>query len=345
MRIYADKLSEHLSRQLHGVYLLFGNEPLLLQESREAIQQAAKNQGFDERHRFSIDNNLDWNQVFDCCQALSLFSSRQIIELEVPESGINAAIAKELLALSTSLHSDILLILVGNKLTKAQENSKWFKALSAQGDWVSCLTPDIQRLPQFVQSRCRKLGLKTDPEALQMLAQWHEGNLFALAQSLEKLVLLYPDGQLTLVRLEESLSRHNHFTTFHWIDALLIGKANRAQRILRQLEAEGVETVILLRSIQKEFNLLLKMHQQMTQLSMPQVFEKHRIWQSKRPFYSAALQRLSVVKIHRLLMLLTQIELTAKTQYELSPWPQLIQLSLEVCKPEHEIPFATSFHT
>lgn len=344
MRIYADKLTEHLSRQLQNVYLLFGSEPLLLQESREAIQRVAKEQGFDEKHRFSIDNNLDWNQVADCCQALSLFSTRQIIELELPESGVNAAIAKELLALSSLLHSDILLILIGSKLTKAQENAKWFKALSAQGDWVSCLTPDIQRLPQFVQARCRKLGLKPDPEALQMLAQWHEGNLFALAQSLEKLVLLYPDGQLTLIRLEDALSRHNHFTTFHWIDALLIGKANRAQRILRQLEAEGVETVILLRSIQKEFSLLLKMHQQSKQMNIAQVFEKNRIWQSKRPFYNAALQRLPVAKIHRLLILLTQIELTAKTQYEHSPWPQLIQLSLEVCKPESEIPFSATFH-
>ncbi|WP_017084470.1 DNA polymerase III subunit delta, partial [Vibrio splendidus] len=206
MRIFADRLSEQLVKQLSNVYLIFGNEPLLLQESREAIQKVAKQQGFDERHRFAIDNSLDWNQVYDCTQALSLFSSRQIIELELPESGVNAAIAKELLAISEHIHSDILLVLIGTKLTKAQESAKWFKALSNQGHWVSCLTPDVSRLPQFVQARCRQIGLSPDPEAIQMLAQWHEGNLFALTQSLEKLALQYPDGKLTLVRLEESLS-------------------------------------------------------------------------------------------------------------------------------------------
>ncbi|WP_159655341.1 DNA polymerase III subunit delta [Vibrio atypicus] len=334
MRVFADRLGEQLSKQLHPTYLIFGGEPLLLQESRQAIQKAAFAQGFEERHRFAIDSSFDWNLVYDCCQAMSLFSARQIIELELPEAGVNAAIAKELLAIADLLHQDVLLVVIGTKLTKAQENAKWFKALSSKGCWVSCLTPDIQRLPQFVQARCRALNLKPDPEAVQMLAQWHEGNLFALTQSLEKLALLYPDGQLNLIRLEESLSRHNHFTAFHWIDALLAGKANRAQRIMRQLEAEGVEVVILARTIQKELSQLLAMLQMMKSSSMSQVFESYRIWQSKRPLYSAALGRLSVARVSQLLQLLAKIEILTKTQYDQSSWPLLHQLSAEMCLPQ-----------
>lgn len=334
MRVFADRLGEQLSKQLHPTYLIFGGEPLLLQESRQAIQKAAFAQGFEERHRFAIDSSFDWNLVYDCCQAMSLFSARQIIELELPEAGVNAAIAKELLAIADLLHQDVLLVVIGTKLTKAQENAKWFKALSSKGCWVSCLTPDIQRLPQFVQARCRALNLKPDPEAIQMLAQWHEGNLFALTQSLEKLALLYPDGQLNLIRLEESLSRHNHFTAFHWIDALLAGKANRAQRIMRQLEAEGVEVVILARTVQKELSQLLAMLQMMKSSSMSQVFESYRIWQSKRPLYSAALGRLSVARVSQLLQLLAKIEILTKTQYDQSSWPLLHQLSAEMCLPQ-----------
>ncbi|MEF1283061.1 DNA polymerase III subunit delta [Vibrio sp. M250220] len=334
MRVFADRLVEQLTKQLYPTYLIFGNEPLLLQESRQAIQQAAYKQGFEEKHRFAIDNSFDWNLVYDCCQAMSLFSARQIIELELPESGVNTTIAKELLAVSDLLHSDVILVLIGSKLTKVQESAKWFKALSGTGCLVNCLTPDIQRLPQFVQIRCRALGLKPDPEAVQMLAQWHEGNLFALTQSLEKLALLYPDGVLNLIRLEESLSRHNHFTAFHWIDALLAGKAKRSQRILRQLEAEGVETVILARTVQKELTQLLTMSQLLQTRPIGQVFEKYRIWQSKRPLYSAALNRLTPVRLMQLLQLLAQTERTIKTQYEQSSWPLLHQLSTEICLPQ-----------
>ncbi|MCK6262230.1 DNA polymerase III subunit delta [Vibrio sp. ZSDE26] len=337
MRIYADKLADQLNRQLHSVYLLLGNEPLLIQESHSAIKAKAKTVGFEEHHRFTLDNSINWNEVYDCCQALSLFSARQIIELEIPEAGVNAAHSKELVALSASLHPDILLIIIGSKLTKAQENAKWFKTYNTQGCWVSCLTPDIQRLPQFVQARCNALGLRADIEARQMLAQWHEGNLFALSQSLEKLALLYPDGELTLVRLEESLSRHNHFTPFHWIDALLAGKAKRAQRILRQLEAESVEPVILIRTIQKELMQLLKLQLELKSAPAGQVFDKYRIWQSKRPLYNSALSRLSISAIQQGLQLLAQCELLSKTQYETSPWPTLHQLSLELCQPSIDL--------
>lgn len=334
MRIFADRLADQLSKQLQPIYLLFGNEPLLLQESRQAIQKAATQQGFEERHRFTIDASFDWYQVYDCCQAMSLFSARQLIELELPESGVNIAIAKELLNVAEMLHADVILVVVGSKLTKAQESAKWFKTLSAQACWVNCLSPDLQRLPQFVQTRCRALGLQPDAEAVQMLAQWHEGNLFALSQSLEKLLLLYPDGQLTMVRVEESLSRHNHFTAFHWTDALLAGKGNRAQRILRQLEAEGTEVVILVRTIQRELTQLLQMQLQAQTSSINQVFDSYRIWQTKRPLYSAALQRLSTARLQQLMQLLARIEIQSKTQYEVSSWPTLHQLSTEICLPQ-----------
>ena len=251
MRLFAERLTEQLSKQLQSVYLLFGNEPLLLQESRQLIQEVAYHQGFEERHRFAIDASFDWELLYQCCQSMSLFSSRQLIELELPESGINTGISNGLLNLIEILHNDIVLVLIGSKLTKAQENAKWFKALSTKGCWVNCRSPDISRLPQFVQARCSKMKLQPDAEAIQLLAQWHEGNLFALVQSLEKLALIYPDGQLNLVRLEESLSRSNHYNAFQWADALLMGKAKRSQRILLQLQSEDIEPTILLRTIQK----------------------------------------------------------------------------------------------
>ncbi|WED22493.1 DNA polymerase III subunit delta [Vibrio sp. JC009] len=334
MRLFADKLADNLKRQLSGVYLLFGNEPLLITESRDLIYKAARSAGFEERHYFSVDSSINWNDVYDCTQALSLFSSRQIIELEIPESGVNVTISKELVSLSESLHSDIILIVTGSKLTRQQENAKWFKTLNQRGTWVSCLTPDTQRLPGFINTRCRQLGLQPDQEALQMLAQWHEGNLLALVQSLEKLALLYPDGVLTLVRVEEALSRHNHFTPFHWMDALLAGKPKRAMRILRQLQTEGTEPVILLRTLQREFSQLMQLKKESQTQPLGRLFDQYRIWQNKRPLYQAALTRLSADNLKAMYKQLAQAEILAKTQYEDSCWPQLTQLSVEFCSPE-----------
>lgn len=330
MRIFADKLATQLQRQLHPIYLLFGAEPLLIQESRDLIKQTAEKQGYSERFRFDINAQTPWDEIFDACNAMSLFSERKIIELDLPESGASQAIAKNLVSLQELLNEDVILVITGSKLTKAQENAKWFKALNSQGVWVSCLTPDIQRLPQFVQQRCYTLGLQADHEALQMLAQWHEGNLLALNQSLEKLKLLYPDGQLTLVRIESALSRHNHFNAFHWIDAMLAGKAKRSQRILKQLSAEGVEGVILLRTLQKELNTLMTYQKELQSKSLQQVFDQYRVWNNKRPLYTAALNRHSMQSLYQIWSELAEIEIIAKTDYDTPVWPRLTQVTLSL---------------
>lgn len=332
MRVYPEQLTQQLKKGLCQSYLLFGNEPLLKQECGDQIKQIAQQQGFDERHSFTIDHQLDWNLVLDCCNAMSLFAARQIIELEIPESGLNVNQAKSLLEICDSLHSDILLLITGPRVNKKQESTKWFKALDSQGLYLPCNTPDPRHLPRFIQARCQQLGLRADHESIQMLAQWHEGNMLALAQSLQKLTLLYPDGELTIVRLEEALSRHNHYTPFQLVDAVLAGQAKRSQRVLRQLEGEGIEATIILRTLQRELTQLYKM-QEMGKKGTPLniIFEQFRVWQNRREIYIGALHRLPYARVVSLLRLLTQLEIQVKTDFDTKPWPALSALCAEMC--------------
>ncbi|MDD9157061.1 DNA polymerase III subunit delta [Aliivibrio sp. S4TY2] len=332
MRVFPEQLVQNLERGLRQSYLLFGNEPLLKQESLDAIRQAAIKQGFEEKHQFTLDKQLDWELIFDCTQALSLFSSRQILELTIPDTGLTTAHTNKIKELVPALHDDILLIFQGPRVNKAQENTQWFKALTQLGLFVPCNTPDNQQLPRFIQQRCKTLKLKPDAEAVQMLAQWHEGNLLALAQSLDKLALLYPDGLLTLIRIEEALNRNNHFTPFQLVDTLLPGQAKRAQRILRQLESEGMEVVILLRTLQKELFLLQNFQQAITQgEAMFTVFDRYKVWQNRRSLYQSALQRLPMPQIQQLIRSLALMEVATKTDFDTNCWPQLSQLTLDMC--------------
>ena len=332
MRIYPEQLAQQLTKGLRPAYLLLGNEPLLKLEACDQIKQAAQQHGFDERHSFTVDAQLDWNLILDCCHAMSLFSARQIIELDLPDTALNAQQVKSLQSVIDSLHEDILLIIQGPRFNKKQESAKWFKALETQGLYLPCNTPETRHLPRFIQGRCQPLGLKPDHESVQMLAQWHEGNLLALAQSLQKLVLLYPDGELNVVRLESALSRHNHYTPFQLVDAVLAGQAKRSQRVLRQLQGEGIEAVIILRTLQREITQLYKM-QEMGQKGTPLnvIFENYRIWQNRREMYIGALHRIPLSVIISLLQQLAQIEVRVKTDFDYSPWDALATLCAEMC--------------
>ncbi|MGY3309319.1 DNA polymerase III subunit delta [Pantoea ananatis] len=328
IRIYPEQLSAQLREGLRACYLLTGNEPLLLQESADAIRASALAQGFEEHLSFTLDAQTDWDSLFMSCQSLSLFAQRQTLTLQFPENGPNAAIAEQLIKLAPLLHADILLVCRMAKLSKAQENSAWFKALSAHAVLVPCQTPEQAQLPRWVVSRAKTLKLDIDDAAVQLLCYCYEGNLLALAQALERLSLQWPDGKLTLPRVEAAVSDAAHFTPYHWVDALLGGKSRRALHILQQLEREESEVAILLRTLQRDLMTLLHLQRHQSQQPLRTLMDQQRIWQNRRNLFTEALQRLDASRLQQAIHLLMQTELTLKQDYGQSVWPQLQTLSM-----------------
>ncbi len=226
IRLYPEQLRAQLTEGLRAAYLLLGSDPLLLQESQDAIREAAATQGFTEHHTATIDASTDWPALFSLSQAMSLFASRQTLLLVLPENGPNAAINEQLATLVSMLHDDLLLIVRGNKLSKAQENAAWVTALASRAVQVSCQTPEYAQLPRWLAARAKQHHLHLDDAASQLLCYCYEGNLLALAQALERLSLLWPDGKLTLPRVEQAVNDAAHFTPYHWWMRCWLAKAN-----------------------------------------------------------------------------------------------------------------------
>lgn len=333
IKVYPEQLHAQLQDGLRAAYLLFGNDPLLVQESQDSIRQAAIRQGFTEHHTFHIDASTDWDAIYSVSQELSLFASRQTLTLILPDNGPNAAIGSQLAKLISLLHDDLLLLIRGPKLTKAQENGAWLAALPQRALQVNCQTPEQAQLPRWVSLRARQMKLELDDAANALMCYCYEGNLLALSQALERLSLLWPDGKLTLPRVEQAVNDAAHFTPFHWVDALLAGKGKRALHILNQLALESAEPVILLRSLQRELLQLLTLQRDSRQQPLRVLFDKHKIWQQRRPLYSAALQRLDSHKLAQAIRMLSQTELTLKQDFGQSIWLELEGLSLLMCSP------------
>lgn len=331
IRIYPEQLVAQLREGLRACYLLSGNEPLLLQESQDLLRQAAQQQQFSEHYSISLDAHTDWDAIFGICQAMSLFASRQVLLLVLPENGPNAAMATELAKIVALLHDDLLLIVRGPKLTKAQENAAWFTALSKNAVQVTCQTPEQAQLPRWVSARASLMKLTLDDAATQLLCYCYEGNLLALNQALERLSLLWPDGKLTLPRVEQAVNDAAHFTPFHWVDALLAGKAKRALHILQQLRLEASEPAILLRTVQRELLLLVNLKRQSVNTPLRALFDKQRVWQNRRPLITDALNRLSDDALWQAVRLLSRAERTLKQDYSQSVWMELESLSLLLC--------------
>lgn len=331
IKLYPEQLRTQLNEGLRAVYLLTGNDPLLLQESQDAIRQTALQQGFEEHHTSQIDTNTDWQLLFALCQEMSLFAQRQTLLLLLPENGPNAAINTQLETLVSLLHPDILLLVRGNKLSKTQESATWLRQVTEDCVQVSCQTPEYQHLPRWVSQRAKQMDLQLDEAANQLLCYCYEGNLLALSQALERLSLIWPDGKLTLPRVEQAVNDSAHFTAFHWVDALLAGKGKRALHIMRQLRLQAGEPVMLLRTLQRELLQLVQLKRQMTSVPLRTLFDQLRVWQNRRSILTDALNRLTLAQLYQSVSLLTRVELTIKQDYGQSVWDELEEISLLIC--------------
>lgn len=330
--VYPEQLESKLQKKLHRCYMLFGDDQLLLQESEERICTYAKALHFNEYISITLNTNPDWEAIYSTCQTLSLFSDRKILLLVMPENGINAATGEKLSMLAPMLNDDSMLILRGNKLTRALENSTWFKILSTNAVLVNCTTPEYTQLLHWVAARAKNMNLMLEDVVCHLLCQYYEGNLLALTQALERLSLIYTDGNLTLPRVEAVINNAACFTILHWIDAILAGKSKRANHILQQLQLKANNPVVLLRSIQREVLLLITLKRQIrAEIPVNAFFDRYKMSQRRRTLLNQALQRLNLQQLYQSVTLMVKIELAIKQEYIYAAWPDITTLTLLLC--------------
>ena len=341
-RLFPEQLTHSLERKLAALYFLVGEDPLLIEESLDAIQQAALKQGFDEKWVLEINPSTDWNELFERVQSMGLFFNKQLIILDLPEN-LTALLQKNLLEFVSSLHPEVLPIFRLAKLTKAAEKQTWFIAANQyapEAVLVNCQTPNVEQLPRWVSNRAKSLGLSIDEEAVQLLCYSYENNLLALKQALQLLDLLYADRKLSFARVNAVVEQSSVFTPFQWVDAILAGKGNRARRILAGLKDEDVQPIILLRTLQRDLMTLLELSkpEQPTKLdeSLPTAqlrehFDRLKVWQNRRPLFSQIIQRLTYRKLYLFFQELADVERCAKQEFSDDIWQQLEALTIEFC--------------
>ncbi|WP_215395696.1 DNA polymerase III subunit delta [Rheinheimera oceanensis] len=291
-KLYANQLQQHLAGQLAPCYLLFGEEPLQKLEAIDAIRAAAKQQGYLERISLTADAQFDWNELSNELQAMSLFAERRLIELELVQQKLSPAANEQLKNLPQQLHSDIILLLHGERSHSDVSKLAWFKQLQTQAVQIPIYALDERQSQQWLSQRARQLQLQLSSDAIALLQQHCAGNLLAARQELEKLALSNLPQPLDANALSRFLADHSSFTVFQLTDAILQGQTGEALHRLQRLCLQDTEPVIIAWQLQKEV-LQLRQLQQAPQHSLNDTFKSLAIWPKRQPLYQNALKRLS----------------------------------------------------
>src|SRR5260370_29249550 len=189
LRLRADQLPASRPRNLAGISLIPGDEPLLVGEAADAVRAAARAAGYADRTVFFIDRSFAWDELRHATQSLSLFAERRLFELRMP-SGKPDKGAQQLAELAAQPPPDVVCLVVTDKLDKKASDAPWVRSVEKHGVWVPVWPVETAALPALLRARAKQLQVDIEPAAAQLIVDRLEGNLLAATQELEKLSLL-----------------------------------------------------------------------------------------------------------------------------------------------------------
>ncbi|HSH84277.1 MAG TPA: DNA polymerase III subunit delta [Guyparkeria sp.] len=260
MIVKPSEFEQRLARGLEPLYLLGGDQPLLVQEARDAIVAKAREAGCDERLRFEVDTRFDWDTLASQGASLSLFSSRRIIDLRLPTGKPGRVGSKALVALAEQVkaggESDVWIVSLP-RLDNQLQRSAWFKALANAGVAVRLNDIPLAALPTWIARRAGAQGIDLSPDAAELIAGRVEGNLLAAAQEIEKLALMDLEGQVDAAQVAQGLANQSRVDTFALSDAILAADRERGLYLLSRLRAEGTEPLLILWVIARDLRALV----------------------------------------------------------------------------------------
>jgi DNA polymerase-3 subunit delta len=232
------------------------------------------------------------------------------------------------------------------RLDKATKSSAWFEALEGSGVGIALETVERAALPTWIAQRLSAQGQRVEPgeagqRCLHFFADKVEGNLLAAHQEIQKLALLFPEGELTQEQVESAVLDVARFNVFKLTEAALAGQTARVQRMLEGLQAEGVAAVLVHHTLAEDIRNLKRVKDAvLAGRPLPMVLREQRIWGVKERLFERIVPGLSATTVDRLLWAAHQVDGIVKglrpPAWPHDPWQALQRLAMMLtrqCRP------------
>ena len=343
MQLALPQLQAHLQKGLRSLYTLHGDEALLLQEAADAIRATARAQGYTERSVHVVSGaHFDWSEVLAAGGSLSLFADRQMLEIRIPtgKPGKEGSPMIQQLAQSAEGNDSTLTLFILPKLDNATKKGAWFGALDQYGVTLQVESVERAQLPQWIAQRLKLqnqsvMAGQEGQACLQFFADRVEGNLLAAHQEIQKLGLLYSQGELSLAQVESAVLNVARYDVFKLSESVLSSQVARVQRMLDGLQAEGEAAVLVHYTLAEDIRALKRVKDAIAEgRPLPMALREHRIWGVREKLFERVLPRLSATRLSQLLQNAHQVDGIVKglkvADWPTDPWHALQRLALRV---------------
>lgn len=313
MKLTPDDFSERIARQLAPIYVLGGEEVLIVEEALDAIRSAARRQGFIERQVLHAERGFDWSEFEQACSAMSLFGDRRLVELRISGGGPGNGAAR-IERIAAQPPPDTLLVVVCGELDRKARSSGWWTACEQTGASLYAWPIEGAEFGRWLRQRAAGAGLRLSDAAAQLLMERTEGNLLACAQEITKLRLLFGEQPIDTDALRAAVADSARYDVFDLCELVLAGQGASAVRACRHLLDEGSSPVELVATLAWTLRQWIAAQQALQRSGDPlQACLAARVPQPRQAAMQRALRRGRLVQLYGWLRGLTRIDQLAKT--------------------------------
>ncbi len=222
-----------------NVYIILGNEVLLIQETLNRLRLKVKERGYEHRISTSLDQRSKYAEIFNSISNISLFDEQYILEINIPTEKPNKQSIEKLIWLvkkvRENIYSKIILFIIFPKNDKSARSTLWMKELMDYGIVINIPTIKRKDLPNWVRGRLFDQKQTIHPELLQWIVDRVEGDLLAANNEILKLGLFCPKGQINDTIAREIIDDVAYYDIFEVGSAIFNGNVSRTIRILNRL--------------------------------------------------------------------------------------------------------------
>lgn len=254
-----DLRAELESGLVRSSYLVVGAEPLLRDDSLEAIRIAALAGGPSDFDYDRLDGEaVTGAALLDAVGTLPVLAPRRLVVLREPESarakgrGLAEALGEALVALKDS--RDTVLVVLAEKV---DGRARWVKTFASNAV-VRCDPPrKRQALSDFIEAEARRQGVAIDRAATALLGERTGPQLLMLRQEIAKAALFAgPGGKVTAKHVAESTSDVAEEPIWDLTDAIGEGRCGDALTLLGKLLRSGNAPPAILGAFANHFRKL-----------------------------------------------------------------------------------------
>jgi DNA polymerase-3 subunit delta len=330
VKVYPDKIEAALQRSIASIYIVSGDEPLLVQETCDLIRLALKNAGYLERELFHVEAGFDWQQVLFSANSMSLFAEQKLLEIRMRTASPGDKGIEVLKSFVADPAEGTVMMLVLPRLDQSAQRTKWFKTIEQAGVFVQVWPIELKAMPNWINNRFRQAGLNATRDAVTAMVQRIEGNLLAAVQEIERLKLSSVDGKVDIQQVQEGVADNSRYDVFALLDAAVGGDPVRTLKVARGLQLEGAEMLYILAMLSRELRDLAMMAGELSSGSLDSALKKGRVWPKRKNLVSRCLSDHGRKDFFELLSRTADIDAMVKGFHQGNPWDELISITLQL---------------